>query len=71
MAIDRTAIKAMITACYNAELEVLAGKTVQFGGRAVTMESLGEIRKARQEYERKLQSINTRGRRRPKTVRFS
>ncbi|EIE1227652.1 hypothetical protein ABMX64_19885 [Vibrio vulnificus] len=57
MALSRQQVEQMITACYQAELEVLAGKTVTFGGRSVGMESLQEIRKARQEYERKLKRL--------------
>ncbi|TKB53299.1 hypothetical protein [Ferrimonas aestuarii] len=48
-----TEIEAMIALYTNAEREVLEGKSVSFGGRTLTMESLGEIRAGRKEWERK------------------
>lgn len=57
MAISRATIEQMIKACIDAELAVLSGKTVQFNGRTLAMEGLGEIRKARQEWERRLITI--------------
>lgn len=70
MALEKATAKQMIDACVQAELDVLQGKTVTFNGRTVTMENLSEIRKARQEWERKYRSLN-RGRSGPKLARFS
>lgn len=39
-----------------AELAVLQGKSITFNGQQMTMENLSEIRKGRQEWERKLAS---------------
>ncbi|ENM3786051.1 hypothetical protein V9N53_003386 [Vibrio cholerae] len=71
MAITRATIENMIQKCVDAELEVLAGKTVTYGGRSVGMESLSEIRAARREWERKLQSLNRRGQPSYKVARFT
>ncbi|HCH5589162.1 TPA: hypothetical protein NKZ51_004514 [Vibrio parahaemolyticus] len=70
MALSKATVQQMLDACVQAELDVLAGKTVTFGGRSVAMEGLAEIRKARQEWERKLRVFN-RGRSGPKFARFS
>lgn len=40
-----------------AEQEVLEGKTIMFGGRMMSMAELGEIRKGRQEWERKVKAL--------------
>ncbi len=71
MAINRALIDQMIERYIQAEKEVLAGKTITFEGRSVTMENLGEIRKARQEWERKLTANKRRGRPSYKQARFS
>lgn len=71
MALNRQQIKNMIEACYQAELEVLEGKTVTLNGRTLSMESLGEIRRSRQEYERKLKSLSRAGSPSYKVARFS
>ena len=43
---------------YNeAEMAVLQGKSITFNGQQMTMENLSEIRKGRQEWERKLSSL--------------
>jgi len=39
-----------------AEAEVLGGKTIQFNGRTYTSENLADIRKGRQEWERRVQA---------------
>ncbi|ENB2089495.1 hypothetical protein D0258_004359 [Vibrio alginolyticus] len=69
MALSKATVQKMIDACVQAESAVLEGKTVTFGGRSVAMEGLGEIRKARQEWERKLSVLNRR-RSGPKIARF-
>lgn len=70
MALDKATIQSMIDACIQAEKDVLAGKTIQFNGRTVTMESLAEIRKARQEWERKLGTVGVTRSPKYRTARF-
>lgn len=41
----------------DAEQEVLLGKSTSFGGRTLTMVDLSEIRRGRQEWERKVQNL--------------
>ena len=65
MALTRSQCEQMIQACYQAELDVLEGKTTTFEGRTITMENLSDIRKARQEWENKLVTIQN-----PKRVRY-
>ncbi len=43
----------MLAAYLDAEAAILSGKTVTFGGRTLSMENLNEIRKGRQEWERR------------------
>ncbi|MDI3359769.1 hypothetical protein QQF21_17195 [Lelliottia sp. V89_10] len=50
-------IKAIIQRYVEAEEAVLQGKTVTFNGQTLAMESLGEIRSGRQEWERKLSDL--------------
>ncbi|OWK91041.1 hypothetical protein L999_030335 [Pseudomonas aeruginosa 148] len=40
-----------------AEQDVLLGKTVSFNSRVLTMVDLGEIRRGRQEWERKVAAL--------------
>ncbi|WP_273859581.1 hypothetical protein [Photobacterium sp. GSS17] len=61
MAITQQQCEQMIQACFQAELDVLDGKTTSFGGRTVTMENLTDIRKARQEWEQKLATLKSGG----------
>ena len=42
-----------------AELAVLDGKTVMFGGRTLTMVDLNQIREGRQEWERRVNAERT------------
>lgn len=48
--------KKMVELYLQAEQDLLAGKTISFNGRTVSSESLGEIRKGRQEWQR---AVNT------------
>lgn len=59
MAITQQQCEQMIQACLQAELDVLEGKSTSFGGRTITMENLTDIRKARQEWERKLTMLKS------------
>lgn len=45
--------KQMVERYLDAEMALLEGKTVQFGGRTLTMENLGQIRDGRKEWERR------------------
>ncbi|WP_284973971.1 hypothetical protein [Atlantibacter hermannii] len=49
-------IQNMVDRYTEAELAVLQGKSITFNGQQMTMENLSEIRKGRQEWERKLAS---------------
>ncbi|MEG3753097.1 hypothetical protein [Psychromonas arctica] len=60
---------AMIAKYEQAEIEVLEGKNVMIGNRMFQSESLGEIIKGRQEWERRLLRFNRRSNS-PKTIRF-
>ena len=46
----------MLNKYFQAEAAILSGKSVTFGGRTLTMENLSEIRKGRQEWERRAAS---------------
>lgn len=46
----------MLERYMQAELALLDGKSVQFGGRTLTMESLAEIRNGRMEWEQRAQA---------------
>lgn len=59
----------MLERYMQAELALLDGKSVQFGGRTLTMESLAEIRKGRMEWERRAQAESAA--RRGSNVRYS
>lgn len=50
-------IQNMVDRYTEAELAVLQGKSITFNGQQMTMENLSEIRKGRQEWERKLASV--------------
>ncbi|MEI9716165.1 hypothetical protein QU516_10250 [Moellerella wisconsensis] len=49
----REQMKAMIDAYLKAELEILQGKSVSLNGQSMTMENLSEIRKGREQWERR------------------
>jgi hypothetical protein len=49
-----TTAQQMLDRYIQAELALLDGKTVQFGGRTLSMESLAEIRKGRMEWEQRV-----------------
>lgn len=53
----------MLASYLAAEAAILAGKSIQFGGRAVTYENLSEIRKGRTEWERRVQAEQGQGQR--------
>lgn len=46
-----TTAAEMLSTYLNAELAVLAGKTITFQGRSMSMENLNEIRAGRREWE--------------------
>lgn len=65
---NQSLIQQMIDAYMQAELDVLAGKSVVLNGKTLTTEDLAEIRAGRQEWERRLiQGNRPRG---PKLARF-
>jgi hypothetical protein len=51
----------MLASYLAAEAAVLAGKSIQFAGRAMTHENLSEIRKGRVEWERRVEAESGRG----------
>lgn len=66
-------IQDMIRRYTEAEMVILQGKSIVFNGQQMTMENLSEIRKGRQEWERKLATANATnsGRSGFKLARFS
>jgi hypothetical protein len=54
----------MLSKYLDAELAILAGKTITFQGRSMGMEDLAEVRKGRQEWEQRVaqETRNTSGR---------
>ena len=54
--------KQMVDRYLEAEMSLLEGKSVQFGGRMLTMENLGQIREGRKEWERRA-AVEEQGRR--------
>lgn len=50
-------IEAMIQRYTDAEMTVLDGRSVKLNGQEMTMENLTEIRKGRQEWERRLAAL--------------
>ncbi|MFX2623410.1 hypothetical protein V6266_10040 [Enterobacter asburiae] len=46
-------IQDMVCRYTEAEMAILQGKSITFNGQQMTMENLSEIRKGRQEWERK------------------
>lgn len=65
MVVNRVDIEAMIQRYTEAEMAVLDGKIIRFNGQEMTMENLSEIRKGRQEWERRLSSVISQRRGRP------
>lgn len=64
-------VQALIDAYYQAEMDLLAGKTVTFQGRTVSSENLNDIRKGRHEMEQRKQSLlSGRNRLSPSLARF-
>lgn len=47
-------IESIIQRYTDAEISVLEGKSITFNGQQMTLENLSEIRKGRQEWERRL-----------------
>lgn len=65
----KTECQEMVDLYKAAEIDVLAGKNVMIGNRMFQSESLGEIRKGRQEWERRLLTY-TRKRSGPRLINF-
>lgn len=53
----QTDIESIIQRYTDAEIAVLEGKSITFNGQQMTLENLSEIRKGRQEWERRLASL--------------
>lgn len=62
MVMNQNDIEAMIQRYIDAEMAVLDGKSVTFNGQQMTMENLSEIRRGRQEWERRLAAMTARRR---------
>jgi len=58
----------MVSLYMQAEMDLLAGKTVTLNGKTLAMEDLAEIRKGRHEWERRVHQEARRG---PSLARFS
>lgn len=73
MTLNTASIQDMIQRYTEAEMAVLQGKSIIFNGQQMTMENLSEIRKGRQEWERKFAtaSATNGGRSGFKLARFS
>ncbi len=52
----------MVERYIEAEMAVLDGKAIQFGGRTLTMENLSQIREGRKEWERRASAESVRAR---------
>ncbi|HDL6452066.1 hypothetical protein GLO37_25040 [Escherichia coli] len=65
-------VRNMIQRYRDAEMAVLEGKSVTFNGQQLTLESLSQIRAGRQEWERRLATMEKRRRGNPgfKLARF-
>lgn len=58
----KTQAETMVERYIDAEMAVLDGKAIQFGGRTLTMENLGQIREGRKEWERRAaETVRARG----------
>lgn len=62
---NQSDIETMIQHYSQAEMAVLEGKSVRFNGQEMTMENLSEIRKGRQEWERRLSTFSQKKQGRP------
>lgn len=58
----KTQAETMVERYIDAEMAVLDGKAIQFGGRTLTMENLNQIREGRKEWERRVNAENLRAR---------
>ncbi len=58
----KTQAQQMVERYIDAEMAVLDGKAVQFGGRTLTMENLNQIREGRKEWERRAAAEGVRAR---------
>lgn len=58
----KTQAQQMVDRYIEAEMAVLDGKAVQFGGRTLTMENLSQIREGRKEWERRVSTESLRAR---------
>ncbi|ANI82406.1 MULTISPECIES: hypothetical protein [Kosakonia] len=69
---NQSDIEAMIQRYTDAEMAVLGGKSITFNGQQMSFENLAEIRKGRQEWERRLATISNKRRGNPgyKLARF-
>lgn len=56
-----TVATEMVAKYLDAETNLLLGKSVSFGGRTLTVENLSEIRKGRQEWERRAATESSAG----------
>ncbi len=56
-----TVATEMVAKYLDAEANLLLGKSVSFAGRTLAIEDLGEIRKGRQEWERRAAAEQSRG----------
>lgn len=61
----RSDIEAMVQRYVEAEMAVLDGKSITFNGQQMSYENLSEIRKGRQEWERRLADSDRQGLGRP------
>lgn len=68
----RSDIEAMVQRYVEAEMAVLDGKSITFNGQQMSYENLSEIRKGRQEWERRLSDSDRQSLGRPgyKLARF-
>lgn len=68
----RSDIEAMVQRYVEAEMAVLDGKSITFNGQQMSYENLSEIRKGRQEWERRLAASDGQSQGRPgyKLARF-
>ncbi|CAI8703465.1 hypothetical protein [Kosakonia quasisacchari] len=62
---NQSDIEAMIQRYTDTEMAVLGGKSITFNGQQMSFENLAEIRKGRQEWERRLAALNNKRRGRP------
>ncbi|GAA3704279.1 hypothetical protein GCM10022421_08880 [Oceanisphaera sediminis] len=58
-------LRSLLAKYIQAEADLLSGKSVTWGNRQISRESLSEIRKGRHEVETRLAALNPRARNRP------